>query len=224
MSRQRRVRPPRDRRPLAAAGTVAARTGASPDIGVPPPAAALEELEALYAQLPDLQCRGLCEHSCAGHVDASHLERARILQRGVDLDAPTPDGSCPALTRNLAGAGRCAVHPVRPTVCRLWGAVEAMPCPHGCRPAGGPANDAQALRWLLDALRIGGHRHTDGQSDGHSDALTQLIEHCMSDPDAAALMGRFLRGDRSVTAALQHRLALDSRTPQGSRPAAPPSA
>ncbi len=107
-------------------------------------AEALAELERLYAELPDLACKGLCGHSCTQHVDASTTERDRLLaEDGLDLDAPTPDGACPALTRTLAGTGTgtgtgsCTVHPHRPMTCRLWGTAASMPCPHGCTPTGG---------------------------------------------------------------------------------------
>jgi hypothetical protein len=36
---------------------------------------------------------------------------------------------CPLLRQ-----GRCTVYAVRPLICRLWGVVESMPCPWGCRP------------------------------------------------------------------------------------------
>jgi hypothetical protein len=97
---------------------------------------AVERLEQLYAQLPALACLGLCEHSRNEHTDASTAERQRLLAAGVDLDAPTSDGACPALTRTF-GAGRRSVHAIRPTICRLWGATASMPCPHGCRPDSG---------------------------------------------------------------------------------------
>jgi len=55
-------------------------------------AEALAELERLYAVLPDLACKGLCGHSCAQHVDASTVERDRLVRvHGLDLDARTPD-------------------------------------------------------------------------------------------------------------------------------------
>lgn len=80
----------------------------------------LDHLERLDAQLPALSCLGLCEQSCHEHIDASAAERARPLKRGVDLDFPTTDGACPALSRTF-GVGRCTVHEVRPMICRLWG-------------------------------------------------------------------------------------------------------
>lgn len=99
--------------------------------------AALATLEALYASLPALECQGLCAHSCSAHVDASIVERERIAAAGVDLDAPTADGACPALSRALVTTGRCTVHRLRPMICRLWGSAASMPCPHGSPPPAG---------------------------------------------------------------------------------------
>lgn len=165
-------------------------------------------LEELYAALPALECRGLCGHSCSGHVDASTAERARIAEAGVELDAPTVDGACPALSRALVPTGRCTVHGVRPMVCRLWGAAAAMPCPHGCVPVGGGlVEDRRVLSWLLASLEVGGHAFVaDPRMRGVLDAV-------QGDEVAAGLLGRFLRGDRSVTTALAARLAGLSRIP-----------
>jgi len=160
----------------------------------------LARLEQLSAQLPELSCLGLCEDACGEHIDASSLERQRLLAAGVDLDTPTPDGTCPALTRTF-GAGRCSVHTIRPTICRLWGATASMPCPHGCVPSGGRVDDAQMLRWMINSLEIGGHRDV-------SPDLRRLLEPALADLIAARLLARFLRGDRSVAPALYGRLLL----------------
>lgn len=158
----------------------------------------LERIEELYAQLPALSCRGLCEDSCAEHIDASAAERRRLLDAGVDLDAPTPDGACPALTHTF-GAGRCSVYTIRPMICRLWGVADSMPCPHGCVPAGGLLDDATAMRWMLTSLEAGGH-------DKHGPQIRALLELALHDTDAASMLARFLRGDRSITIALFERL------------------
>jgi hypothetical protein len=163
---------------------------------------AVAELEQLYAQLPRLACRGLCGDSCAEHVDAGPLERRRISQRGVDLDAPTADGACPALSHAL-GAGFCSVYEVRPMACRLWGVAASMPCPHGCLPEGGRVSDATMLRWMLESLELGGRPNQ---------ALRQLLERCLADPRATALMGRMLRGDRSVANELAAQLTAREST------------
>ena len=156
----------------------------------------VERLEELYAALPPLECRGLCGHSSSAHVDASVTERARIAAAGVDLDVPTPDGACPALSRALVPTGRCTVHQVRPMVCRLWRTAAAMPCPHGCTPIGGAVDDRRTLSWLLASLEVGGHAFvTDPRMRG-------VLEAAQGDEVAAGLLVRFLRGDRSVAAAL----------------------
>ncbi len=88
-------------------------------------------LADLWASLPTLECRGLCHEAC-GPIRMSPLEHRLVAAAGADI----PDGfawraarevDCPALTV----VKRCAVYDVRPTICRLWGMVESMPCPHG---------------------------------------------------------------------------------------------
>lgn len=98
---------------------------------------AIADLEALYAALPSLACRGLCGHSCSTHVDASAVERERIAAAGVDLDEATVDGGCPALSRALVASGRCTVYAVRPMVCRLWGPRPRCRARTGARPTAG---------------------------------------------------------------------------------------
>lgn len=106
----------------------------------------------MWAGVPDMACRGLCQESC-GPIAASPVEIRLLAEHGVRIEAdpikalasafsgaPVPD--CPALVD-----GRCSVYDVRPTICRLWGAVPEMQCPWGCVPIGGmlPAGVGQAL-------------------------------------------------------------------------------
>jgi hypothetical protein len=69
----------------------------------------------------------------------SKEEDARLRELGVDIPPLAEavaaiergdDYYCPALLE-----GRCRVYEHRPTICRLWGATQSMPCPHGCTPA-----------------------------------------------------------------------------------------
>jgi len=93
------------------------------------------------------------------------------------------------------------VHAIRPTICRLWGAIASMPCPHGCVPDGGLVDDASAMRWMITSLQIGGH-------DDHLDdpGVRELLELALTDQRAAGLLSRFLRGDRTVTGLLYERM------------------
>lgn len=119
-----------------------------------------DSLERIYRSVPTVQCRGLCARSC-GPIDMSVEERRRIADRGVTIEPPTiallaiHDGGepmdCPALV-----AGRCSVYEDRPLICRLWGAVESMPCPHGCEATPGLLMDAGAQTLIQRSLEVGG--------------------------------------------------------------------
>jgi Fe-S-cluster containining protein len=94
------------------------------------------DLDALYAELPRIDCVGLCRDTC-GPIDMSRAERQRIARAGVDI----PAGSlitydCPALTM----LGQCSVYKIRPLICRIWGLTKRLHCNYGCRPS----------RWLTE--------------------------------------------------------------------------
>ena len=92
---------------------------------------AIQRLEATYRRIPQVACKGLCQESC-GALGMSRLERRRLVQacgNGPKADPAT-------LTCNLLTAdGRCSQYALRPAICRLWGALRSMACPHGCRPS-----------------------------------------------------------------------------------------
>jgi hypothetical protein len=100
-------------------------------------------------------CKGLCAESC-GPIEASQAERRLLTSHGVRLPSIEDalmdmlaggDGNCPALKD-----GRCTVYDVRPTICRLWGVVEGMPCPWGCKPKGGRLPDMIGHAILANSL------------------------------------------------------------------------
>ena len=49
---------------------------------------AIQQLDALYAQLPPLECKGLCHDTCTS-VDASELERERMREARPGVELPT---------------------------------------------------------------------------------------------------------------------------------------
>lgn len=93
---------------------------------------ALAAFDTLYAQLPQVQCKRLCHESC-GVICMTKLEWLRIVRKLGYKPRGKPSLVCPMLKH-----GACSVHAVRPTICRLWGAVREarglMQCPHGCMP------------------------------------------------------------------------------------------
>ena len=114
------------------------------------------ELEALYAAVPGVACKRLCQ-ACCGPVVMTALEWHRIAALSGSEPRPTAaqrqDLACPL----LAPDGSCSVHAVRPLICRLWGVSPRMPCPHGCRPDR-EFDEAEAReimeRYLASAVRL----------------------------------------------------------------------
>lgn len=89
----------------------------------------VKTLLEIYANLPRLECKGLCSRSC-GPINFSLKERAAMeANLGHSIGVVSEDFTCPALIY-----GQCSVYENRPLICRLWGAVEEMRCPFGCVP------------------------------------------------------------------------------------------
>ena len=116
------------------------------------------KLAEVYARIPDFECKGLCQDAC-GPIAMSREEDLRLRRRGVVVPPLAEavaaiergeDYYCPALVD-----GRCSVYEDRPTICRLWGATESMPCPHGCTP-GGTLSQEESHDLLRQAAEAGG--------------------------------------------------------------------
>jgi Fe-S-cluster containining protein len=117
-------------------------------------------IELVWAEIPDVHCKGLCTESC-GPIGASPVEIRMLSERGIELEnvedalfnvviGRQEPNDCPALVD-----GRCSVYDVRPTVCRLWGAVGEMPCPYGCEPAGGRLSSSTGRQILKRSIQVG---------------------------------------------------------------------
>lgn len=123
----------------------------------PDPAA----LEALYRSLPRMACKGKCSSSC-GPVPASPLEMRRIRARGVQwvdwtaVNFPLGEEMAMACTALDVKTQRCRAYADRPMVCRIWGLVEELACPWGCRPEGGFLDSVQGMRLMNLSLWHGG--------------------------------------------------------------------
>lgn len=99
--------------------------------------AAEAALAKLYDSLPTIACNGACHRTC-GPAPFAELEVVLIDEYRVAHGIPTPVlpqrvVACPWLTSEL----RCAVHPRRPLVCRMFGVVDhpMMLCQWGCKPS-----------------------------------------------------------------------------------------
>lgn len=92
----------------------------------------------MWRRLPVVECKGFCAGSC-GPWSAT-TEEVGLIEEALGGPIPKPTGTtCPLLVN-----GRCSVYRVRPTICRAWGGVEQMECPHGCRVVGFMSHNAFA--------------------------------------------------------------------------------
>lgn len=148
------------------------------------PRRAKARLDALYVRLPKLDCKGLCADSCQGAEPIA--AEADILQRehGAVLGV-RGDGACSLLT---AGGG-CSVYADRPLVCRAWGAVESMPCEHGCLLPGERELTVPAFYALMaDAYEVAGEG-----------AKARKLREAMADPEKAHVMEGIARRGQTVS-------------------------
>jgi hypothetical protein len=78
--------------------------------------------EALYVQIPSFKCKEGCT-DCCGPVPFSKYERSKIKDKRIPkaIDCPYANG-------------KCEIYENRPLICRLFGTVKSLQCPHGCRP------------------------------------------------------------------------------------------
>lgn len=117
-----------------------------------------EQLDALYAELPTIECQGHCHGSC-GPIPMSDVEHDRIARSGVDVPnarknlplAIVTGYRCPALSMFQ----QCQVYAVRPLICRLYGLTRGLPCEFGCRPSRWLTN-AESFAFFERARQIGG--------------------------------------------------------------------
>ena len=86
---------------------------------------------AAYAKIPQVNCQRKCQEAC-GPIMMSKSEQRRIenhVGRKVNfLNMETL--TCPLLTPS----GACGIYEQRPAICRMYGAVKMLACPHGCEP------------------------------------------------------------------------------------------
>lgn len=118
--------------------------------------AAIGALEALYAALPTIACKGLCHESC-GPILMSEAESARLQAAGHLPGANIATLTCAQLGPMEADGGRrCQAYALRPMICRLWGLVRSMACHHGCVPSRW-LTDEECTLFLRMSLVLGGH-------------------------------------------------------------------
>lgn len=85
------------------------------------------KLHEIYATIPTIECVGKCTEFC-GALGMEKGEYEEMRKAGGKEPAVNN-----ALTCNYLQKGRCSIYDDRPTICRVWGVVDGLPCPHGCK-------------------------------------------------------------------------------------------
>lgn len=105
----------------------------------------LTKLQQIYDSLPTMKCKGLCQSFC-GPIKMSRLEEKRIeKESGISMEMNMEKlvetvmtaATCPQLDHST---GRCSIYAIRPLICRVFGMIKRLKCPHGCEPS----------KWLTD--------------------------------------------------------------------------
>jgi uncharacterized protein len=106
------------------------------------PAQRERAIRRLYATIPEhaLQCRGLCHDSC-GAIAYSEAEARHIaykygsppMANGFERGEFTRPGDI--MCDKLTPTKRCGIYEDRPMICRVYGLLRALECPHGCVPS-----------------------------------------------------------------------------------------
>lgn len=111
------------------------------------PAERQRRLEAIYAALPEVPCKRLCQ-DCCSFIGTFRVERERMQAAGARVPKMT-EPTCPHLMFN----GECGAHDLRPVICRLYGATEDLECPFGCKSARQlTKQEAHAIMAMVDQL------------------------------------------------------------------------
>jgi hypothetical protein len=105
--------------------------------------AKLRRLEEIYASLPKVECRRLCQKWC-GPISLTPLEYRRLPKKPPIIDR-THDLALVRIGRDntlcaLLKDGECSAYERRPLICRLFGVWRKLPCGFGCKPE----------RWIKD--------------------------------------------------------------------------
>lgn len=109
-----------------------------------------QKMDALYAQIPSANCKGLCAESCS-FLGMTEGEAERLKKESGGIE-PSLDANCDCV---YLKDGRCSVYNARPIVCRLYGAAEDLRCPFGCEPDR-MLSKAEGNAFLSKSTKIGG--------------------------------------------------------------------
>ncbi len=169
----------------------------------------IAQLEALYAELPTVACRGLCASGCVS-IPLTDLEADRLRLTTHQKPRTVGENRCVYLTAEQ----RCGAYAARPLVCRAFGVMSLLSCPWGCEPTGWLSLlDYHRIATAIE--RIGGGRvlRTDPNGLGYRPGETYAGIPILRSPEAIAATEARTRALRALHGGYIQ-IALDKRDDQ----------
>ena len=123
----------------------------------------LRKLQAIYDQMPTVECTGACTDECTlipmTPLEAEAVKKASLrplvfeecTAAGHVILVPDPFGGrlkCPLLV-----GGKCSVYQSRPFICRAYGVSAGLECREGCK-ADNPLTKEQAMKLLKQVSKL----------------------------------------------------------------------
>lgn len=99
-------------------------------------------IQKLYDKIPSFKCKDGCFDCCDNQIQFAPEEEKRA--GGFCYT----ERLCPHIKDN-----RCSVYLDRAFICRIYGASEIMPCPHGYKP-NNPLNEEETYSLLREYLKL----------------------------------------------------------------------
>lgn len=100
----------------------------------------LAKIDAILDEIPSFKCKEGCA-DCCGPIQLSRLEYLRCMKASgrtvkdvrqhMARNLKHKIYQCPLLNKKT---NHCSVYEVRPVICRIFGVVKDLPCPHGYGP------------------------------------------------------------------------------------------
>ena len=100
------------------------------------------EIQKLYDKIPSFSCKKGCVDCCDNYIQFAPEEEERA------GGFPYTERMCPHIKD-----GGCSVYPDRAFICRIYGASEIMPCPHGYAPEK-PLTETETRALLREYLAL----------------------------------------------------------------------
>jgi Fe-S-cluster containining protein len=138
------------------------------------------EVAALYARIPKIECRQKCQEYCGAIIQLgayTEAERPDIERAIKSAEIVRSAGASPLACSALDLHGRCTIYAERPAICRFFGVVEDMTCPHGCEPE--RLLSHAEMNEILSALAAiaGAGRFADAKKSLPNATQDELIKH-----------------------------------------------